>query len=118
MQRVASLKLYLIESQGFNLNFKDFNIKSIVQAKGHKALSDKQVKEVKKLAKLHSIETFIFITLLLDMAARAQDLVGLTYGKIKNALVHKTKGGTIYEVKLDPKKTNSRVSYVTEATRN
>jgi integrase len=116
LQRVAALKLFLVESQGFALNFKDFSKKSEVKRIGHKALDDKTIKLVKQNAKEHSLEMLVFISLLLDMAARAQDVIGIPYGLILEGKQHQK--NQIYEVNLEPKKTDGRIAFVTKDTRS
>ena len=67
------MKLYLNESQGLNLNFKNFHSKkNVIDATSHKALDDKTVDNVKATAKkLKQQDMLVFISLLLDMAGRA-----------------------------------------------
>ena len=85
----------------------------------------------KKAGELESKEMLVFISLLLDMASRAQDVIGIPYGLILDAkrksnfdfFVHQyiylvIKNKNLYEVYLEPKKTDGRRAYVTRTTYN
>jgi len=52
----------------------------------------------------------VFLSLLLNMAARAQDIIGISYGLILDGKL--IKEGGYYEVNLEPKKTKGRITYV------
>jgi hypothetical protein len=108
LQRVAALKLFLVQCQGFALNFKDFSKKSVKVQVHHKYLDDATVKLILTNAKEHSDQMFVFLSLLLDMAARAQDVIGITYSKILDGKRNRDGRVVYYEVSLAPKKTSGK----------
>jgi hypothetical protein len=108
LHRVAALKLFLIHCQGFSLNFKDFSTKSERVAEHHKYLDDATVELILADAYEHSRQMFVLIKLLLNMAARAQDVIGITYGKILDSKQIRDGRDVYYEVCLEPKKTSGK----------
>ena len=56
LQRVAALKLFLVQCQGFALNFKDFSKKSEKVPVHHKYLDAATVKLIKAKASEHSLQ--------------------------------------------------------------
>ena len=76
----------------------------------HKYLDDATVKLILTNAKAHSGQMFVFLSLLLDMAARAQDLIGITYSKILDGKRKRDGRVVYYEVSLAPKKTSGKFS--------
>ena len=54
----------------------------------------------------------VFLLLLLNMAARAQDIIGISYGLILDGKLIKEGKHEYYEVNLEPKKTKGRITYV------
>lgn len=51
----------------------------------------------------------VFLLLLLNMAARAQDIIGISYGLILDGKLIKEGKNKYYEVNLEPKKTKGKL---------
>ena len=53
----------------------------------------------------------VFLLLLLNMAARAQDIIGISYGLILDGKLIKEGKNKYYEVNLEPKKTKGKLKW-------
>ena len=102
--------MFLHQSQRFiTLNFKGFHKKSnIVEGENHQYLEEATIELILSNAKKQSNQMFVLISLLLPMAARIQDVIGISYGRILDGKRNEDGDTVSYDVYLEPKKTKGK----------
>lgn len=108
--RKAALKFYLVECLDLPLKFDQYKATGKQDIRPHKAHSKSEMEGILGASR-DDEEMHALVSLLYDMAARIQDVVGLTFGQITKA---KKNINDIREVDLPAKKTTARTVTISE----